>query len=138
MLAGIAAVLAGCDIYFDSPKVTQPAAEEEALRPPPPPPPPPTPLPGSEQILFMDSTTAQLGGCRSISSVRLTRQGAYGDGMVLLRNAAIQINANRMIPIRLVENINDADGPHLFHVKLVRCPDPKPQDPKPKGSETNG
>ena len=87
-----------------------------------PPPPPPEPLEGSEQIAFMDGTTAQLDGCRVITGMRLSHSGPFEDGLVKLRNTAITINANRIIPLRLVESV-DAAGPHHFSVKMVRCPD---------------
>ena len=87
-----------------------------------PPPPPPEPLEGSEQIAFMDGTTAQLDGCRVITGMRLSHSGPFEDGLVKLRNTAMTINANRIIPLRLVESV-DAAGPHHFSVKMVRCPD---------------
>ena len=86
-----------------------------------PPPAPPEPVEGSEQIAFMDSTTAQLDGCRVITSMRLSHNGPFEDGLVKLRNTALTINANRIIPLRLVESV-DAAGPHHFSVKMVRCP----------------
>ena len=70
----------------------------------------------------MDSTTAQLEGCRVITSMRLSHNGLFEEGLVRLRNTAVTINANRIIPLRLVEHI-DAAGPHHFSVKMVRCPD---------------
>ena len=87
-----------------------------------PPPPPPEPVEGSEQVAFMDSTTAQLDGCRVITGMRLSHNGPFEDGLVKLRNTAVTINANRIIPLRLVEGV-DAAGPHTFSVKMVRCPD---------------
>ena len=87
-----------------------------------PPPPPPEPAEGSEQVAFMDSTTAQLDGCRVITGMRLSHNGPFDDGLVKLRNTAVTINANRIIPLRLVEGV-DAAGPHYFSVKMVRCPD---------------
>ena len=87
-----------------------------------PPPPPPEPLEGSEQIAFMDGTTAQLDGCRVITGMRLSHSGPFEDGLVKIRNTAMTINANRIIPLRLVESV-DAAGPHYFSVKMVRCPD---------------
>ena len=87
-----------------------------------PPPPPPEPVEGSEQVAFMDSTTAQLDGCRVITDMRLSHNGPFEDGLVKLRNTAVTINANRIIPLRLVESV-DAAGPHHFSVKMVRCPD---------------
>ena len=87
-----------------------------------PPPPPPEPVEGSELVAFMDSTTAQLDGCRVITGMRLSHNGPFEDGLVKLRNTAVRINANRIIPLRLVESF-DATGPHHFSVKMVRCPD---------------
>ena len=87
-----------------------------------PPPPPPEPVEGSKQVAFMDSTTAQLDGCRVITGMRLSHNGPFEDGLVKLRNTAVTINANRIIPLRLVESV-DAAGPHHFSVKMVRCPD---------------
>ena len=87
-----------------------------------PPPPPPEPVEGSEQVAFMDSTTAQLDGCRVITGMRLSHNGSFEDGLVKLRNTAVTINANRIIPLGLVESV-DAAGPHYFSVKMVRCPD---------------
>ena len=87
-----------------------------------PPPPPPEPVEGSEQVAFMDSTTAQLDGCRVITGMRLSHNGPFEDGLVKLRNTAVTINANRIIPLRLVESV-DAARPHHFSVKMVRCPD---------------
>ena len=87
-----------------------------------PPPPPPEPVEGSEQVAFMDSTTAQLDGCRVITGMRLSHNGPFEDGLVKLRNTAVTINANRIIPLGLVESV-DAAGPHYFSVKMVRCPD---------------
>jgi len=87
-----------------------------------PPPPPPEPVEGSEQVAFMDSTTAQLDGCRVISGIRLLHNGPFEDGLVKLRNTAVTINANRIIPLRLVESV-DTTGPHHFSVKMVRCPE---------------
>ena len=86
-----------------------------------PPPPPPEPVEGSEKVAFMDSTTAQLDGCRVITGMRLSHNGPFEDGVVKLRNTAVTINANRIIPLRLVEGV-DAAGPHHFRVKMVRCP----------------
>ena len=87
-----------------------------------PPPPPPEPVEGSKQVAFMDSTTAQLDGCRVITGMRLSHNGPFEDGLIKLRNTAVTINANRIIPLRLVESV-DAAGPHHFSVKMVRCPD---------------
>ena len=87
-----------------------------------PPPPPPEPVEGSEQVAFMDSTTAQLDGCRVITGIRLSHNGPFEDGLVKLRNTAVTVNANRIIPLRLVESVDTA-GPHHFSVKMMRCPE---------------
>ena len=87
-----------------------------------PPPSPPEPVEGSEQVAFMDSTTAQLDGCRVITGMRLSHNGPFEDGLVKLRNTAVTVNANRIIPLRLVESVDTA-GPHQFSVKMVRCPE---------------
>ena len=128
--AGMWLGLSACELYVVDhasqlpPKVVQPALSTERK---------PEPLPGSDLVVFMDSTTAQLAGCRAISNIRFSHNGSYGDGLTLLRNAAIQINANRMVPIRLLENVENSGGPHLYQVKLMRCPEPEPQ-----GTEANG
>lgn len=130
--AGLMLLLASCELYvvdhttqLPEQKV-QPVVSAE-------PTPPKAPLPGSNLVVFMDSTTAQLAGCRAISNIRFSHNGSFTDGMTILRNAAIQINANRMVPIRLLENVESSGGPHLYQVKLMRCPEPEKQ-----GIEANG
>jgi len=127
VITGVLLALGGCNMYvidFENklpdgsvlaPKTSMPAA---------PPPPPPTPLAGSEDVAFMDSTTAQLEGCRVITGVRLVHDGTFEDGLIKLRNTAIQINANRIIPIRIVESPANT-APHAYSAKMVRCPDEK-------------
>ena len=87
-----------------------------------PPPPPPKPVAGSDLIGFMDKTTAQLEGCRFLSVMRLTHRGNFEDGLILLRNGAHSINANMMVPVRLVEMADPISGLHYYHVRLMRCP----------------
>ena len=48
--------------------------------------------------------------------------GRIEDGLIKLRNTALTVNANRIIPLRLVESVDTA-GPHHFSVKMVRCPE---------------
>lgn len=127
VITGVLLALGGCNMYvidFENklpdgsvlaPKTSMPAA---------PPPPPPTPLAGSEDVAFMDSTTAQLEGCRVITGVRLVHDGTFEDGLIKLRNTAIQINANRIIPLRIVESPANT-APHAYSAKMVRCPDEK-------------
>ena len=90
------------------------------------PPEPPEPVAGSEAIAFMDSTTAQLEGCRVITGMRLSHIGKFDDGLTKLRNTAVRINANRIIPLRFVES-PVTGAPHHFSAKMVRCPDPTPE-----------
>ena len=124
--------LSACELYVvdhAGQLSTQPVQPALQLKPSP----PPEPLPGSDQVMFMDSTTAQLTGCRAISNIKFSHKGSFAGGMTILRNATIQINANRMVPIRLVENVENSDGPHLYQVKLMRCPESETQ-----GTESNG
>ena len=87
-----------------------------------PPPPPPKPVAGSDLIGFMDKTTAHLEGCRFLSVLRLTHRGKFEDGLIVLRNGAYSINANMMVPVRLVEMADPVSGLHYYHVRLMRCP----------------
>lgn len=138
---GVALLLGACDFYLVNPQTQmQNAAQNTSQQDtqaeqaaPVEPPAPPTPLPGSSDIVFMDSTTAQLDGCRALSTVRFMHNGKFSDGMIALRNSAQQINANRMVPLRLVENVDNQDGPHFFQVRLMRCP-----KPSSKEAQTNG
>ena len=68
------------------------------------PPEPVDPIAGSDAVAFMDSTTAQLEGCRVITGMRISHDGTFDDGLVKLRNTAVRINANRIIPLRFVES----------------------------------
>jgi len=132
MATGLLLGLYACEFYVVDnanqlpPQPLQPILTAE-------PTPPPEPLPGSELVVFMDSTTAQLAGCRAISNIRFSHHGSYNDGLTILRNAAIQINGNRMVPIRLMEDVENSGGPHLYQVKLMRCPEQESQ-----GTEANG
>ena len=117
--------LGACNMYmidFENKLPNGSVLAPKADTPPPPPPVPVKPAQGSEHIAFMDSTTAQLDGCRVITGIRLSHNGPFEDGIVKLRNTAVTVNANRIIPLRLVEGV-DAAGPHYFSVKMVRCPD---------------
>ena len=120
--------LGACNMYvidFESklPNGTVLAPKAET---PPEPPKPLEPVEGSQAVAFMDSTTAQLEGCRVITGMRISHNGNFDDGLVKLRNTAVRINANRIIPLRFVESpLNGA--PHLFSAKMVRCPDTTPE-----------
>ena len=116
--------LGACNMYvidFENKLPNGSVLEPKADTPPPPPPEPVKPAQGSEHVAFMDSTTAQLDGCRVITGIRLSHNGTFEDGLVKLRNTAVTVNANRIIPLRLVESV-DTGGPHKFSVKMVRCP----------------
>ena len=127
MMAGALLALSGCNMYvidFENKLPDGSVLAPKASMPPPPPPPPPTPLEGSDDVAFMDSTTAQLEGCRVITSIRLFHDGMFEDGLIKLRNAAVQINANRIIPLRIVES-SASSVPHVYSAKMARCPDSK-------------
>ena len=123
LTAGIVlAMLAGCNMYVIDFENRLPDGSVLAPKVDTPPPPPPEPLAGSERIAFMDSTSAQLQGCRVITTVNMSHLGSFEDGLVVLRNTAIRINANRIIPLGLYDSAN-ASHPHKFRAKMVRCPD---------------
>lgn len=118
--------LGGCNMYvidFENKlpdgSVLAPKAEMK-------PPEPVDPIAGSDQVAFMDSTTAQLEGCRVITGMRIAHDGTFDDGLVKLRNTAVRINANRIIPLRFVESTIQG-APHRFSAKMVRCPDEAPE-----------
>ena len=130
-IISLVTLLSACNLYvvdssapaLTASQMTKSAdSTEAAVPPPPPPPPPPKPVAGSEQIAFMDKTTAHLEGCRFLSMMRLTHRGNFEDGLILLRNGAYAINANMMVPVRLVEMADPISGLHYYHVRLMRCP----------------
>ncbi len=90
------------------------------------PPQPLDPIEGSDAVAFMDSTTAQLEGCRIITGMRISHDGSFDDGLLKLRNTAVRINANRIIPLRFVESAAPG-APHHFSAKMARCPDVTPE-----------
>lgn len=123
-----ASLTSGCQLMvLDDPaklaSLVPEAAEIMAPPPPPPPAPPPDPLPGSELISFMDPLTAQLNGCRQITSLTLTHNGLFEEGLVILRNRSLALSANMMVPVRLVEAQPEKGlDAHYYHVRMVRCP----------------
>lgn len=129
-IISLVALLSACNLYlvengaseFTASATNKSAETATPEVPPPPPPPPPKPVAGSNLIGFMDKTTAHLEGCRFLSAMRLTHRGKFEDGLVLLRNGAYSINANMMVPIRLVEMADPISGLHYYHVRLMRCP----------------
>jgi len=124
-VAGLAiALLSGCNMYVIDFENRLPDGAVLAPKVETPPPPPPEPMAGSENIAFMDSTTAQLRGCRVITTVNMSYLGNFDDGLVMLRNTALQINANRIIPLSLFDSAS-ASHPHKFRAKMLRCPEDK-------------
>lgn len=127
IMAGVLLVVAACNMYvidFENKLPDGSVLAPKTSMPATPPPPPPTPLEGSDKVAFMDSTTAQLEGCRVITGVRLLHDGVFEDGLIKLRNTAVRINANRIIPLRIVESPANTT-PHAYSAKMVRCPDEK-------------
>jgi hypothetical protein len=118
----VLALLAGCNMYVIDFENRLPDGAVLAPKVDTPPPPPPEPLAGSEEIAFMDSTTAQLQGCRVITTISMMHVGTFDEGLIVLRNTALRINANRMIPLRLVDSAHTR-LPHRFRAKMVRCPE---------------
>lgn len=138
ILAPFAGLLAACQVLVVDPEAASKAMSGEALADPAVPaavaavpsepkvsytPPPPAPMPGSEEISFMDRTTAQLSGCRILTGMQVSHTGSFEDGLVVLRNRALAINANMMIPVKMIEAAPSSTAPHHYHVMLVRCPD---------------
>ena len=118
--------LGGCNMYVIDFENKLPDGSVLAPKAEAPPPEPVDPIEGSDAIAFMDSTTAQLEGCRVITGMRISHDGSFDDGLVKLRNTAVQMNANRIIPLRFVES-TAAGAPHRFSAKMVRCPDAIPE-----------
>jgi len=128
--------LGGCNMYVIDFKnklpdgtVLEPQAEA------PPPPEPVMPIEGSQAVAFMDSTTAQLEGCRVITGMQIAHSGSFDDGLTKLRNRAVRINANRIIPLRLVES-RVKGAPHHLSAKLVRCPETGAETGAGAGTQT--
>ena len=122
-VAGLAiALLSCCNMYVIDFENQLPDSAVLAPKVETPPPPPPEPLAGRENIAFMDRTTAQLQGCRIITTVNMSHLGKFDDGLLMLRNTALQINANRIIPLGLYDSAS-ASHPHKFRAKMVRCPE---------------
>ena len=120
--------LGGCNMYvidFEN-KLPNGSVLAPKMDTPPAPPAPVKPAEGSADVAFMDSTTAQLSGCRVITSLYVLHNGSFDDGLIKLRNTAVQINANRIIPLRFVES-PVSGTPHRFSAKMLRCPDEKPE-----------
>ena len=120
--------LGGCNMYvidFEN-KLPNGSVLAPKMDTPPAPPAPVEPAEGSADVAFMDSTTAQLSGCRVITSLHVLHNGSFDDGLIKLRNTAVQINANRIIPLRFVES-PVSGTPHRFSAKMLRCPDEKPE-----------
>ena len=118
--------LGGCNMYVIDFENKLPDGSVLAPKAEMTPPEPVDPIAGSDAVAFMDSTTAQLEGCRVITGMRISHDGTFDDGLVKLRNTAVRINANRIIPLRFVESTGQG-APHRFSAKMVRCPDEAPE-----------
>jgi len=121
-IASLLLGLGGCNMYvidFENklPDGTVLAPKVETL-----PPEPVDPIEGSDAVAFMDSTTAQPEGCRVITGMRISHDGTFEDGLLKLRNTAVRVNANRIIPLRFVESTIEG-APHHFSAKMARCPE---------------
>ena len=131
-------VLGGCNMYVIDFENKLPDGSVLAPKAEMTPPEPVDPIAGSDAVAFMDSTTAQLEGCRVITGMRISHDGTFDDGLVKLRNTAVRINANRIIPLRFVESTVQG-VPHRFNAKMVRCPDiaAQAEEPNTAAQETN-
>ena len=118
--------LGGCNMYVIDFENKLPDGSVLAPKAEMTPPEPVDPIAGSDAVAFMDSTTAQLEGCRVITGMRISHDGTFDDGLVKLRNTAVRINANRIIPLRFVESTVQGAA-HRFSAKMVRCPDEAPE-----------
>ena len=129
LLLSWAGLAGGCQLMvLDDPaklaELVPQAADIMAPPPPPPPPEPPLPLPGSDQVSFVDPVSAQLNGCREVTRLKLSYQGVFEDGLVVLKNRSVGLDANRIVAVRLVEaEAGQAPAPHYYSVRLLRCPD---------------
>ncbi|MGC6498546.1 MAG: hypothetical protein ACON4I_11670 [Candidatus Puniceispirillaceae bacterium] len=130
--------LGGCNMYVIDFENKLPDGSVLAPKAEMTPPEPVDPIAGSDAVAFMDSTTAQLEGCRVITGMRISHDGTFDDGLVKLRNTAVRINANRIIPLRFIESTVQG-VPHRFNAKMVRCPDiaAQAEEPNTAGQETN-
>ena len=130
--------LGGCNMYVIDFENKLPDGSVLAPKAEMTPPEPVDPIAGSDAVAFMDSTTAQLEGCRVITGMRISHDGTFDDGLVKLRNTAVRINANRIIPLRFVESTVQG-VPHRFNAKMVRCPDiaAQAEEPNTAAQETN-
>ena len=84
--------LGACNMYvidFENKLPDGTVLAPKADMPPPPPPEPVEPIEGSLDVAFMDSTTAQLEGCRVITGMRILHDGSFDDGLIKLRNTCL-------------------------------------------------
>lgn len=129
LLLSWAGLAGGCQLMvLDDPaklaELVPQAAEIMAPAPPPLPPEPPLPRPGSEQVSFVDPVSAQLNGCREVSRLNLSYTGTFEDGLVVLKNRSVGLDANRIVALRLVEaDAGQAAASHYYRVRFLRCPD---------------
>ena len=88
---------------------------------------PPIALPGSEDIGFIDATTARLYGCRSLTTLKMMHEGPYDHGIIATKNRALSLGADMMVAGKMGEyKIGNSASTQIisqFIVELYRCPD---------------
>ena len=88
---------------------------------------PPPELPGSEQIGFIDATTARLHGCRALTTLKMMHEGPYDHGIIAIKNRALSLGADMMVAGKMGEyKIGTAENSTTvsqFNVELYRCPE---------------
>ena len=88
---------------------------------------PPIAIPGSEEIGFIDATTARLYGCRALTNLKMVFEGIYDHGVIAVKNRAFSLGADMMVAGKMGE-YKLSSGPKnevisQFSVELYRCPD---------------
>ncbi len=88
---------------------------------------PPIALPGSEEIGFIDATTARLYGCRALTTLKMMHEGPYDHGIIATKNRALSLGADMMVAGKMGEyKIGNTSASQIisqFIVELYRCPD---------------
>ena len=88
---------------------------------------PPVAIPGSEDIGFIDATTARLYGCRALTTLKMMYEGPYDHGIIATRNRAFSLAADMMVAGKMGEyKLGTSQGNQVisqFVVELYRCPD---------------
>ncbi len=88
---------------------------------------PPVAIPGSEEIGFIDATTARLYGCRALTNLKMVYEGIYDYGVIAVKNRAYSLGADMMVAGKMGEYKLSSDTKSevisQFSVELYRCPD---------------